>query len=524
MYCERCGKELKEGEVCQCSLQEINVDKSETIVVRTFRALKKVVKGIIWVTIGILLISGFTAKSGLGTVKDGMLEIVAFYINAIFIYVIPMLVLMNFMGVRNKLPLFKKRKFLVSVFAYFIMTLLLSMVCTITSTAISGLHTEEYQAEYKERQEQQRIEAEKKAAEELKLAEKEAEELNEEVKEESKSEIEINHDENVGENYQGEFLEPSEYNYDVSDHSSQSTEQQSNVVKSNQLPVYSPEYLSEYIDNHSIKMPKERYKSEMSKILKDNSNMTPLKTRGTEKIEYSATVEEGEYYYVGEMKNNKPHGWGKVIRLIKVYQYDMDGLPCIDIKEFDCYGEIVPVIVYMGEFNNGYYDGYGWKYFDHFEDNYLYPRKIEREYVQVTGDLYEDVLGTCNPIEYMGEFKKGECNGDGVRINYEARMLDEDFLYEDKVANREITFEIGEFKNGELSGECKIYLLGKLYYSGEYKHGYYNGKGTLYYPNSDQKQYSGEWRTGEYHGKGTLYNEDGTVKYKGKWKMGDYAN
>ena len=41
---------------------------------------------------------------------------------------------------------------------------------------------------------------------------------------------------------------------------------------------------------------------------------------------------------------------------------------------------------------------------------------------------------------------------------------------------------------------------------------------------TNQKKYDGEWIKDEYHGKGTLYSEDGSVKYKGKWTMGDYAN
>ena len=39
-----------------------------------------------------------------------------------------------------------------------------------------------------------------------------------------------------------------------------------------------------------------------------------------------------------------------------------------------------------------------------------------------------------------------------------------------------------------------------------------------------EKKYDGEWVKDEYHGKGTLYNEDGSIEYKGKWTMGDYAN
>ena len=89
---------------------------------------------------------------------------------------------------------------------------------------------------------------------------------------------------------------------------------------------------------------------------------------------------------------------------------------------------------------------------------------------------------------------------------------------------REIELFIGEFKKGLLHGESKHYLLGKLLYDGEYKNGLYHGEGAIYYIGTTQKKYDGEWVKDEYHGKGTLYNEDGSVEYKGKWTMGDYAN
>ena len=67
-----------------------------------------------------------------------------------------------------------------------------------------------------------------------------------------------------------------------------------------------------------------------------------------------------------------------------------------------------------------------------------------------------------------------------------------------------------------------MYVNGKLLYDGEMKNDQPNGKGKLYYPNSDILKYEGSFKNGEYNGKGTEYSEEGKEIYSGKWKNGDY--
>ena len=58
--------------------------------------------------------------------------------------------------------------------------------------------------------------------------------------------------------------------------------------------------------------------------------------------------------------------------------------------------------------------------------------------------------------------------------------------------------------------------LTKSRYEGEYREGWFDGKGTFYY--SDSHYYVGDFVKGEFHGEGTLVSPTGS--YKGKWNRG----
>mgnify|MGYP006191969257 CR=1 FL=1 len=57
-------------------------------------------------------------------------------------------------------------------------------------------------------------------------------------------------------------------------------------------------------------------------------------------------------------------------------------------------------------------------------------------------------------------------------------------------------------------------------YSGEWKHGDWNGKGTFENINGDK--YVGDWKNGEETGYGTYYWHSGGSKY-GRWEKGNYV-
>ncbi len=301
-----------------------------------------------------------------------------------------------------------------------------------------------------------------------------------------------------------------------------------------ELPIYSMDYLTAYVDANDIQVPKVSKKAEIDKALTDNSASVCLKKDGDK---FVATVEDTEWVYIGEIKDNKPVGVGKILRLVSVNQYEENGITHLDIGEYQSYvseEDIYFVLSYVGEFKDGYYSGYGWEFaspvLDSNDPGYnIYVRNIGYDYVSIYDDLQQNILNSCNPIEYMGEFKKGKRCGEGVKIEYAIREvpeytdisgIKESVGYE---IDRELQITVGEYENNYINGKVKQYLAGNLLYSGNMKDGSYNGEGTLYYIRSEQIKYKGEWKNGNYHGKGILYNEDGTVVYDGKWSNGDYA-
>ena len=301
-----------------------------------------------------------------------------------------------------------------------------------------------------------------------------------------------------------------------------------------EMPIYSTEYVFSYLESMDVKVSAD--KKAIKKAVNMDKDMIYVKKIG--EGEYAATAENTEFLYTGELKDNKPHGVGKLMKMVGGREVEQNGKTYMQFGE---YGNMLSgsepycVLVYMGEFEKGYYSGYGWKFITPFTNsddlaNSGYGRDLGMDYVALGEDIQQNILDTCNPIEYMGEFKKGKYNGEGVKIQYNIRMIPARMGTNDIMelfgyrADRALFIDVGEFKKGIENGKIKEYSRGKLYYSGEVKNRKYNGKGTIYYEGTDQIKYEGEWRSGEYHGKGTFHDEDGEVIYKGKWDMGDYAS
>ena len=310
---------------------------------------------------------------------------------------------------------------------------------------------------------------------------------------------------------------------------------ENNISNTNDYPIYSMDFLKQYLEVNNIEIPTNKYKSEMEKAIDNNSELIALNASDDERVRYTATAGIGDFYYVGELKNNVPNGWGKIIRFVTAYETEDFNSNAIvaDIREVDLsWGipegeQLIPILVYIGKFKDGYYDGYGWKYQNYFDDDFVSEDIIGLGYSRYSNDIAENILYSCNPLEYMGEFKKGVYHGEGVRFVYYTQIFSSP-LMQDEVGvedlQKHLDITIATFKDGNLDGKGKNYFCGNLLYEGEYTDWIYHGKGVLYYLGTSQKQYEGQFRTGEYDGKGTLYNMDGTVKYSGKWDMGDYAN
>lgn len=307
-----------------------------------------------------------------------------------------------------------------------------------------------------------------------------------------------------------------------------------------ETPIFSSDYLSEYLEKNGINLPKQKKKSMMKSIMKKNSNPVYLTEKSSG--QYLVTNETSDLIYYGDTKDNKPNGKGKILKIMSATQYEYAGHTMLDFSECDYAtdeDDMYAVNVYMGEFKNGYYQGYGWKFAIPLGRDYQNSgryRDLGANYVAVTDDMQENIFETCNPISYMGEFKKGKYSGTGIEILYpilelsngmtkeELKKLEDDGADKAEGGDREIILQSGTYSKDKENGKMKIYRWGKLFYDGNMKKGKYDGKGILYFLDSDQIKYKGQWKSGEYNGKGTLYNEDGSVKYKGKWDFGDYAH
>ncbi len=160
--------------------------------------------------------------------------------------------------------------------------------------------------------------------------------------------------------------------------------------------------------------------------------------------------------------------------------------------------------------------------------------------------------------KYIGNFKKGECEGIGVcyytdgskyqgmwvarypeghgiktyvdgtvRNGYwkKGKPVDENGqIVEEIIVKKESKNDGTDIQSGCLTGNCKngegvlAYVDGSKY-EGQFTNGKINGTGTWYYPNNDK--YVGNFKDNQFHGKGILYKTDGS-QLKGVWEAGEY--
>lgn len=209
-----------------------------------------------------------------------------------------------------------------------------------------------------------------------------------------------------------------------------------------------------------------------------------------DKTDYKQTINETEYYYIGEMKDNKPNGKGAIFKQID-YSY--------------------PYVLYiLGNFKDGELEGYGLQF------NVSILKSDGIIALSYEGN-YKDWKREGEGIEYYSGYNEDE----SVLNNIEILEIENISIYHGVVVRQAGIEYIGEFKNGSKSGSGSQYLWGRLMYTGEFKGDKYSGEGILYDSDGNVK-YEGEFKNGEYHGKGILYNEDGLVEYEGKFKYGDY--
>lgn len=172
-------------------------------------------------------------------------------------------------------------------------------------------------------------------------------------------------------------------------------------------------------------------------------------------------------------------------------------------------------IIYVGDFKDGKYHGYGKKYkiFDNSKLNFL-------------KNSYDHIKH--NEIEYEGNFLNGNHHGEGILYDY--------------VSFRDVILRVvkyrGNFKNGMYNGYGKLYFQPSnkhevskefIKYEGEFCDGIYHGYGILYkyFENgvkSYEKLYSGEFKDGVYDGIGRKFiiEDNNDHEYEGEFKHGKY--
>lgn len=293
--------------------------------------------------------------------------------------------------------------------------------------------------------------------------------------------------------------------------------------------IYSPMYLKAYLEAYGIKAYEADIETKIEKLISKSQEIQHVKVQSKlfKEDYYAITGGEGDYYYIGDTKDNKPDGFGILLEPVTVEvaesssgwaKYEMTINPSYYGRE-DC----VYKMLYAGEFEDGRFDGKGEQYCSWKEASdwgvTMTMIPLSEEAYELCGKDPQKLLNyLVRPVIYTGKFKDGKYDGNGTKIFYGV-----DFLSD--ISEPQILYVItGEFEDGLENGTIKEYVMGCLSYAGKEKDGMYHGKGKTYYHDSDQIMYKGNFREGKYHGKGTLYNSDGSVKYKGKWKDGDYAN
>lgn len=226
-----------------------------------------------------------------------------------------------------------------------------------------------------------------------------------------------------------------------------------------------------------------------------------------DKDEFKRIENPDEYIYYGELKDNKPNGYGMLYKESAIPY----GVISYDDRFFNRY--------YFGEFKDGKFDGFGLLFAQ--EESSIYDLVSVCPYTEDDPMFLHYYLLWKNPVEFFGIFSDGERNGKGNYIStYNIENLQPGHNLDELSYS---VIEIGDFKGENLDGEGKVYWGEYLHYDGELKNGMMHGKGKLYYFLSNVLEYEGEFKYDERHGYGTSYSEAGDVVYEGEWKNDDYA-
>ena len=189
MNCKRCGEVVKEDEKycphCGAESDTQFEEKSRKSIVpgfRTNKRWKKILAILGYVCFAFVLLA-VSSPYDYGNERDRIIQSISGIISVIILVGIPFVLATNFMGIRYKLPFFKKRKILHTIFGSFLVYMLIGTMLLGVDALANGFYSEEYFNDIEIAEEKQA--AEEKAAEEK--AEKEKATKEQETKNEDKT-------------------------------------------------------------------------------------------------------------------------------------------------------------------------------------------------------------------------------------------------------------------------------------------------------------------------------------------------
>lgn len=283
---------------------------------------------------------------------------------------------------------------------------------------------------------------------------------------------------------------------------------------------------SDISNDLSFKKEKEEFSKDVIETLYSKDRIyVKLENKPFSSPYYKTTINESDYIYYGDTKDNIPNGKG--ILLKSMYEDNTKHL-------------FAPI--YIGSFKNGVFNGFGFQYKDASQDDIIenfYSSCIENlKYVGVTFKEYEGYFkdgkfsGIGNMFSIYIDPDEDIFNGNNNPNNFietylktnEAEIKSLESKWQEENDNPIISkltpldssiYYSGNFSKGKFNGKGKQYdSNNNLIYDGSFSDNEYNEYGKLYY-NSGKLKYEGNFSNGKYNGKGTLYEENGKVKFSG---------
>lgn len=283
----------------------------------------------------------------------------------------------------------------------------------------------------------------------------------------------------------------------------------SNVQAPN-APVWSQEYLSFYLQNKPLDLYDFSKEEEKNTKLAKNAKTEKCYIKESEgfinkSITYKKADQETDLIYMGEIKDEKPDGYGILSKMIN---YGSDTNPVFAYQ-----------IMYDGMFKKGKFSGFGKLFFSFQDENEAWKFN---NFINQSGDVQTCVNNYFNELEYIGFFEDGQFNGKGLFITYPDKHYTSTFSERITMDSDEdpqyytLGIASSNFEKGEMTGKAKLYYADYLVYDGELKKGEANGKGKRYYNGSAHLKYEGEFSYGKIEGKGILYDYDGNIVVSGQ--------